>query len=97
MKRPLITIACLIAFALASVSLAEYDPKKDSRIRLNNRQAESIASTAEVGTVGDELYTVQEETHDTVTDTTGVEVEHSYLWVCVGDECVPVDPLRFSN
>lgn len=36
--------------------------------------------------------------HGTVTETTGVEVEHDYVWICFGeDHCVPVDPPRLSN
>ena len=84
-----------MAALLGSVGIALADD--DVRIRLFNRTAERVATTVGLGDAGDELYDVQEGAHTTITDTTGEEIEHDYIWICVGDECVPVDPVRFSN
>lgn len=88
-----------MAALLGSVGtvFAEGDSDGDIRITLYNKTLERIASTAEVGETGEALYDTQEGVHDTVADTTGAEVDHFYIWTCIGDECVAVDPVRFSN
>ena len=70
----------------------------DKYVRVENELLESVADDAGVDTIGHLAYVVQEElVHGTVTKTTGIKVDHYYLWTCIGDVCLPVDPFRFSN
>ena len=86
-----------LALALAILALLSSHALAWGIVRLDTRLTNQTAEELQVGEVGDALYDVQEGTHDTVTDTTGVEIEHSYVDVCLGDECVPVDPIHFNT
>jgi len=45
------------------------------------------------GDTGTATYELQEGVHDTVTDLTGISVDHSYIWVNVdGEPVLAIDP-----
>lgn len=59
---------------------------------------DAVADTLPVEELGDTLYDTQEDVvHGTLTNLTGISVDHYYIDVCTGDECLPLDPFRLSN
>jgi hypothetical protein len=96
MKHNLLKVAAFI-LAAALVGLAAADRPDDVYVRVDNELLEQTAKEAQVGKTGRELYREQESAHRSITRTTGEEVEHYYVWVCLGKECVPVDPFMASN
>jgi hypothetical protein len=89
----------ILVFALALIGsvAAQYNSEYDVYVRVENKLAEKVAKRAGIGQLGAQLFDVQEDTHAAVTDTSGEEVEHYYIWICIGDHCLPVDPFRPSN
>jgi hypothetical protein len=94
---PRLLLAVLAAVALTGVAVAEYNPDNDIHLRVNNKSLNKVAKAVELKSTGDELFDTQEGAHATATDTTGQEVDHYYIWICLGDSCVPVDPFTASN
>lgn len=97
MKLILKALAFVGLVALAGTAMAEYNPDDDVYIKVENETATKLAKTLKLGDLGDDLFDAQEGAHEVVGETTGEEVDHYYIHVCVGDECVPVDPVRFRN
>lgn len=86
-----------LAIALALSALLGVPALAWGSLTIRTSLTDEVAEELNVGEVGDALYEAQEGVHDAVTDTTGVEIEHDYIDICAGDECVPVDPIRYSN
>lgn len=86
-----------LALALALCLLLAAPALAWGSLTIRSDLTDTVAEELNVGEVGDALYEAQEGVHDAVTDTTGVEIEHDYIDICAGDECVPVDPIRYSN
>lgn len=91
------TLAVLLVATLTAVAVAKYNPDHDVYIQVESEVLEQIARALELGAAGSELFDTQEGAHATFTETSGQEIEHYYIWFCAGDQCVPVDPFRFSN
>ena len=98
MRKRITTVlfACALLLSLGMGS-AEYDPSKDIRIEVTTAPTTRLARTLGVGRLGAQAFDLQEGAHATLTDTTGVSVDHYYVWVCFGSECVPVDPFTVGN
>lgn len=94
LRRAALATALLV---LLGGALAQHDPDDDVYIRVEEPTVERVARSLGLGALGGALYDAQEGVHETVTETTGAEVERYYLNVCLGDECLPIDPLRVSN
>lgn len=88
--------ALLLATSIGLV-FAEYRPEYDVYITVDDELLQAAAETYGIGAVGWELFGLQEGAHEAVTDTTGQGVDHYYIWVCVGGECVPIDPFTVGN
>lgn len=89
-----------LALALAGLvlstgsALAAY--RSDRDITLNLTLAPSLIKPS--GTTGTSTYTLQEGTHQTVTESTGLEVDHYYIWVNLnGESILAVDPFWASG
>ena len=91
-----ILIACAVLLSLGLVS-AEYDPSQDVYLTADAPLTNRLASKLGVGRLGTKAFNLQEGAHGTVTDSTGVSVDHYYVWVCLGSECVPIDPFTVGN
>ena len=92
--KPLI---CVLALALAGAAFAQYNPDNDVYITVDNPVVEEVAEDIGLGELGDDLFEAQEGVHETVKETTGEEVDHYYIHICSGKQCVPVDPFRFGR
>lgn len=90
----LLTCALLLTLGVGN---AEYDPSNDIWIEVDTAPTTYLAQTLGVGTLGSQAFDLQEGAHGTFTSTTGVSVDHYYVWVCLGSECVPVDPFTVGN
>jgi hypothetical protein len=98
MKRsPRMILAVLAAVALTGVAVAEYNPDNDIYLRVDNKNLNKVAKAVALNRTGDALFETQEGAHATTTETTGQEVDHYYIWICLGGSCVPVDPFTASN
>jgi hypothetical protein len=95
--RTVISVILVLALALVSPVSAQYNSEYDVYVQVENKLAEKVAKRLGVGRLGSQAFDTQEGVHSTVTDTSGEEVEHYYIWICIGDQCVPVDPFRPSN
>jgi hypothetical protein len=47
--------------------------------------------------LGEIAFKLQEGTHQSIKDVSQAEIDHYYIWVCLADDCIPVDPFRYSN
>lgn len=71
---------------------------EDKYVRVDNALLEYFARNVGLGQVGYMAYWLQEDVaHGSITKLSGQEIDHYYAWVCVGSECIPVDPFRVSN
>lgn len=90
----LFACALLLTFGTGN---AQYDPSKDVRVELDSAPTTRLARTLGIGRLGSTAFRLQETAHRTLTNTTGVSVPYFYVWVCLGTECVPVDPFTVGN
>lgn len=98
MKRILPPLLTLSILALFGLGFAEYNAEDDVTVDLTAPVVSDLADDAGVGALGGTLFAAQEGAHGALTDTTGAEVDHYYLWVCLSPTaCVPVDPFKISR
>ncbi len=92
MKKLIFTLLMFIGIALLSTptqSDAAYKPKWDLTLKVNVLE-DMIKPSGKLGEVS---FNLQEGVHNTLTDTTGVEVDHSYIWIELnGVKVLAVDP-----
>lgn len=78
----------LLTFAFASTAGAAYDSSGDIRINLNSKLLPTFS-----GKTATTTFELQESVHNTLTNTTGVELDHSYIWIGVnGVNILAIDP-----
>ena len=88
--------ACALLLPLGTAA-AQYDPSQDVYVKVDAPLTNRLASKLGVGRLGARAFNLQEGAHRTLTQATGVSVDHFYVWVCLGSECVPVDPFTVGN
>ena len=76
---------------------AGYDSEDDVYIVMKGWVFEDATSILPVELIGELAFDLQEGTHESITDVSGAELDYYYIWVCLADACIPVDPFRFSN
>ena len=93
----------VLAFALIgceediTMKTMDYNPEDDVYIMIRGQVIEDTTSILPVDLIGELAFELQEGTHESITDVSGAEVDHYYIWVCLEDACIPVDPFRFDN
>lgn len=93
-------IVSILLVGVLGVALADddgYNSENDIYIEIENQTLEEVAEAIRLGEFGTELFELQEGLHDTIGDSTGEEIDHYYIWICVGGECVPIDPFEFGG
>ncbi len=75
----------------------EYDASQDVYIVFHGKHFEDATKFLPVDLIGELAFDLQEGTHDKITDVSGAEVDHFYIWLCLADQCIPVDPFTFSG
>ena len=81
----------------ATLETTGYNSEDDVYLIIRGQVIEDAASILPVALVGEIAFDLQEGTHESVTDVSGAEVDHYYIWVCLEEACIPVDPVRFSR
>jgi hypothetical protein len=90
-KRLMLLVASVLAVQLigASSIFAEYQAEND--ITLSVTVAEGTLQTSD--STGQETFSIQEGAHEELKETTGQEVDHSYIWIEVnGHKIFAIDP-----
>ena len=98
-------LAFVLVLLLALVACQEdavlestgYNPEDDMYIMINGWVIDDVTSILPAKRIGELAFDLQEGTHESITDVSGAEIDHYYIWVCLGDACIPVDPARFSR
>ncbi len=80
-----------------TMETTEYHPEDDVYIMIRGEVIEDATSILPADLIGELAFNLQEGTHESITDVSGAEVDHYYIWVCLEDACIPVDPFRFNN
>lgn len=88
-------VAALLCVLLAGAALAEHDPSGDRTYGANENATE--ASVLPVETIHDITYDTLPRVHELIEENTGAEVEYSLVHICVGSDCMAVDPFRFNR
>ena len=99
------SLAFVLVLLLALVACQEdavlestgYNPEDDMYIMINGWVIDDVTSILPHKLISELAFDLQEGTHESITDVSGAEIDHYYIWVCLGDACIPVDPVRFSR
>lgn len=81
----------------ASLEPIEYNPSDDVYVVFQGRHFADATKFLPVNLIGKLAFDLQEGTHDNITNVSGAEVDHYYIWLCLADQCIPVDPFTFSG
>ena len=90
-------LAVLTLVVGLSVAFADYNPTQDVHVNVNTGAGKKVTDALPIGKVGKTLFQAQEGVHNTVSKTTGTSVNHSYIWIGVNGQSVPVDPFTVSR
>ena len=75
----------------------EYDASQDVYVVFQGKHFDDATKFLPAKLIGELAFDLQEGTHDNITDVSGAEVDHYYIWLCLADACIPVDPFTFSG
>ena len=75
----------------------EYDASQDVYVVFHGEHFDDATKFLPAKLIGELAFDLQEGTHDNITDVSGAEVDHYYIWLCLADACIPVDPFTFSK
>ena len=100
-SRMILVITALL-FTLAACNsnklhVAEYNPDDDVYVMYQGEIAEYASALLPAEVIGQKAFELQEGTHAGITDVSGAEIDHYDIWVCLGSDCLPVDPFRFNE
>jgi hypothetical protein len=90
MKKLLIITGILLAsLTFGGSTLAAYDSSGDLTLNVNLLEDTLILSDS----TGDTTFQLQESVHNELTEATGLEVNHSYVWITInGKKILAIDP-----
>lgn len=71
-----------------------YDEDSDIYVVFGGEHFEDETAFVPIAMLGELAFELQEGAHESITHVSGAEVDHYYIWVCLGEQCIPVDPLR---
>lgn len=74
-----------------------HNDENDLYIVFLGNHFENVTRFLPIDVLGKALFELQEGTHARITDVTGAELDYFYIWVCLGEQCLPVDPFTFSS
>jgi hypothetical protein len=74
-----------------------YHPNKDIYIMFNGFIFRKVTSFLPLDVLGEIAFRLQEGTHESIKDVSQAEIDRYYIWVCLADECIPVDPFTYSK
>jgi type IV secretory pathway VirB10-like protein len=86
----LIGLALLAQVFTAGIAGAAYVPENDITISISTGQNANLPLNEQTA---NEMFEAQEAIHTTITETSGQEIDHSYIWIEVdGKKILAVDP-----
>lgn len=71
-----------------------YEEEHDVYIVFKGQHFSDVASFLPLELVGQLAFELQEGTHASVRHVGVAEVDYYYIWLCLEDACIPVDPFR---
>lgn len=96
MKYRLILLVAVVSI-FAGVAFAEYRPEYDVYVHVDAPLIGSVTEAIGLYELGLLLFGTQEDAHEALTDTTGLDVDHYYVWLCLNGECLPADPFTVNR
>jgi hypothetical protein len=83
--------------SVVELQTAAYQPNKDIYIVFKGFIFKKATALLPVSVLGEVAFDLQEGTHSSIKDVSQAEIDHYYIWVCLADECIPVDPFTYSK
>jgi hypothetical protein len=74
-----------------------YHANKDVYLVFRGKVFRQVTLLLPLRVVGEAAFKLQEGTHESIRDVSQAEIDHYYIWVCLEDACIPVDPFSYSN
>ena len=102
-KRWILALSLVLLFlggcsqTAAPLEPTGYQANNDLYIVFHGRHFANATWFLPIRLLGDLAFDLQEGTHGSITDLSGAEIDHYYIWVCLADQCIPVDPFTFSR
>lgn len=72
----------------------DYDPEHDVYIVFGGQYFQDASEFLPLELVGELAFKLQEGTHASIRSLNVAEVDYYYIWACIGEDCIPVDPFR---
>lgn len=73
-----------------------YNSDEDVYIVFQGEHFDNASAFLPADVLAETTFDLQEGTHESLTDVSGAEVDHYYIWVCLGRACLPVDPFSYN-
>lgn len=99
-KGWLITVGLVLVLSgcgmQADVPLAttDYDSEHDVYIVFGGQHFQDASEFLPLELVGELAFKLQEGTHASIRSLDVAEVNYYYIWLCLAEDCIPVDPYR---
>lgn len=71
-----------------------YNPEDDVYVVFRGQYFQDASEFLPLELVGELAFKLQEGTHASIRSLDVAEVDYYYIWACVGEDCIPVDPFR---
>ena len=81
----------------AELSPTSYESDQDVYVVFRGQVFENAATLLPAALIGELAFELQEGAHENITHVSGAEVDHYYIWLCLEDACIPVDPFTYSS
>jgi hypothetical protein len=81
----------------AELQPTAYHSDKDIYIVFKGSVFKKVSALLPAEVLGEVAFNLQEGTHSSIKDVSQAEIDHYYIWVCLEDDCIPVDPFTYSN
>ena len=79
-----------------SLETADYDSEHDVYVVFGGQHFQDASEFLPLEVVGELAFKLQEGTHASIRSLNVAEVNYYYIWLCLGEDCIPVDPYRIS-
>ena len=80
----------------SNLTTAAYNSDEDIYIMLGGDYFDDATAFLPHEVLTEVTFDLPEGTHEAITDVSGVEIDHYYIWVCLGRARIPVDPFSYN-
>lgn len=92
MKKMILTLTLFVLFSSLYSANAEAAYQQDSDITISINTGLNLTIPFNLG---EKTFNLQEDVHNIITKSTGLEVDHYYLWLEVdGEKVIGIDPAK---